>query len=664
MNSRLFWGSLLLAVCLPYVAQAEPSNVEVRSPDGRNRMTLSSEGDDEVVHYTISRDDRVLIKASPVGAVLASSGNLGTRAKIAGVQRGDLEESFDLPWGKTKTVLSRCSWAVASLKSAAGTTWEIELRAFDDGVAFCYRIPTQPGLSSCEIVRETTQFNVAGRPTALFNTLESFTTSHETLYDSQSLAKVPVGKLIDMPMLLEWPDGTGAALTEARVLDFAGAYLERSSPTSTSLSLRLSPLPDQENACIIADTPVESPWRVLLLADVAGQLLESNLLLCLNEPPQGNFDWLRPGKSTFHWWYGAFEDDHELPAGSDDYYRRHCEYIDFCAENNIAYHSVSGDGLAWYQQSEIDYSQPAPDADILTPRQEIQLPRILEYARERGVDIRLWLHWKPLSENLDEAFATYQSWGVKGLMVDFLDRDDQEMIEFTERMLESGARHNLHIQIHGSSKYSGEQRRFPNLFNREGVLNLEYLKWSDLCTPDHSVNVAYTRALAGPVDFHLGGFRSVPRTEFRFRDRAPVVMGTRCHHLALYVVYENPMPFVADDPSAYEGQTGFDFVTSVPTTWDETKFVMGDAGEYVVLARRSGEAWYLAGITNWTPRELAVPLDFLDSGDYEVRLYVDGSMDESQPNAVQVEQLDVNRDAPLHVSLAPGGGFVGVVKRQ
>jgi alpha-glucosidase len=280
------------------------------------------------------------------------------------------------------------------------------------------------------------------------------------------------------------------------------------------------------------------------------------------------------------------------------------------------------------------------------------------------VGIRLWVHWKPLSEHLEEAFSLYEAWSVKGLMVDFLDRDDQEMIDFTERMLESAARHKLHIQIHGSSKYSGEQRTFPNLFNREGVLNLEYLKWSDLCTPQHSVNVAYTRALAGPVDFHLGGFRSVSRAEFQPRDRAPVVLGTRCHHLALYVVYENPMPMVADAPRAYEGQLGFDFIREFPTTWDETRFLVGEPGEYVVVARRKADAWHLAGITNWTPREIDVPLDFLPAGEFEARLYVDGSMDESQPNAIREQRQGVNAAAALRVSLAPGGGFVAVLRAK
>jgi alpha-glucosidase len=231
-------------------------------------------------------------------------------------------------------------------------------------------------------------------------------------------------------------------------------------------------------------------------------------------------------------------------------------------------------------------------------------------------------------------------------------------------MLDCAARHRLHIQIHGSSKYSGEQRTFPHLFNREGVLNLEFLKWSDLCTPAHNVNVAYTRGLTGPVDYHQGGFRSVSRAAFRHRDRAPMVMGTRCHHLALYVVYENPMPMVADAPSAYEGQPGFEFIAEVPTTWDETRFLAGEPGQYIIVARRKADTWYIGGITNWTGRTIQVPFRSLGDGVLKARLWVDGSMDESQPNEIRREQIDVSERDTFDVALAPGGGFVAVVRPE
>jgi alpha-glucosidase len=238
------------------------------------------------------------------------------------------------------------------------------------------------------------------------------------------------------------------------------------------------------------------------------------------------------------------------------------------------------------------------------------------------------------------------------------------MVQWQERVLRAAARHKLHIQFHGSYKPTGEQRTFPNLFNREGVLNLEYLKWTDACSPAHSVNVAYTRALAGQVDYHLGGFRHAPRSAFQPRDDRPSVLGTRAHHLALYVVFENPMPMLADIPSAYENQPGFNFLVEVPTTWDETRFVAGEAGEYVVVARRSGKNWYLGGITNWTSRKLSLPLEFLGAGDFEATIFKDVSDDGEKPNELRIEMRSLNSGAMLDLPLASGGGVAAVFRSQ
>lgn len=629
---------------------AQSHSIRVSSPNGRNAIELTFKRKDSgALTYAVTRDGRTLIGPSPLGPSLAGLGSSG------------IDERFELPWGGVRTVRNHCRMVSIALKTRK-IEWLVLLAAYDDGVAFRYVLPEQVELRDVEIDREATEFAVAAGATALFNTLDGFTTSHESLYDRKPLADIPVGRLIDMPMLFTWPDGSAAAITEARVLSFAGMDLERPSADSTTLVGRLSPLPSRPETCVISPTPVKSPWRVVLLGDRAGELLESQLLVCLNDPPQGDFSWAVPGKTAFHWWNGEFEEDFKAPNAREVIVARHKAYIDFCAKHNIAYHGVSGDGLAWYPQSSDNYGAPSDDADVRVARPEMGLPEVLAYAKERGVGIRLWVHWKPLADHLEEAFALYESWGVKGLMVDFLDRDDQEMIEWSQRMLECAARHHLHIQIHGSSKYSGEQRTYPNLFNREGVLNLEYLKWSKLCTPDHNVNVAYTRALAGPVDYHLGGFRSVSRAEFEPVDRPPVVMGTRCHHLALYVVYENPMPMVADRPANYEGEPGFDFIEDVPVTWDETRFVAGEPGEYVVVARRKGDAWYLGGITNWTPRELDVPLDFLPAGEFEAKVYADGSLDEERPNEVRISTERVSAEAPLRVELAPGGGFTAVFR--
>ena len=651
----------ILLMATSCTSNAVEQTVSVASPDRRNVIELTVK--DGNMSYTVSRDGHPVIGTSTIAPRLAEGQLQGSKLTIGKIVSRGTNTEFPLPWGKTNRVVDRSSGMVVNL-SNGDLRWQIELRAYDDGVAFRYRLPEQETPKEFVLLDEATEFNVAGNPTTLSNALEGFTTSHESVYERQPLSELPAEQLFDCPMLFVWPEGPAAAITEARVRNFAGMYMQRASADATTLQCRLSPLPSQPEAVVKGPAPHVSPWRVILLADKAGELIESNLLLCLNDPPTSEFAWARPGKSTFHWWYGNFEDDYLLPAAElkKTYVARHKQYIDFCAENNIAYHALSGDGRAWYEQSSEDYAVASDDADVRKARPELGLPEIFAYAQERGVGMRLWVHWQALSKHLDEAMALYQEWGVKGLMVDFLDRDDQEMLEWVDRMLESAARHQIHIQIHGSSKYSGEQRTFPNLFNREGVLNLEYVKWSKFCTPQHSVNVAYTRALAGPVDFHLGGFRSVPRAQFEPRDRAPVVMGTRCHNLALYVVYENPMPMVADAPSAYAGQTGFEFIQQVPTTWDETRFVTGEPGEFFVVARRSGDTWYLAGITNWTAREVHVPTDFLGAGKYEAQLWIDGSMEASKPNAIDVKEQHVDATSQLKLKLATGGGFVAVLR--
>ena len=654
----------VIAAGAPPSARAQGSSpVEVRSPDGRHAITLWA-GDAGRLQYRVDRDIQRLISPSALGPELVEGGDIGKGAQILDVRRDKRSETFELPWGKAQTVTDNCTTATLFIESPGNLRWEVEARAYDDGVAFRYVLPAQADRKQFELSGEVTEFRFNGNPTTIYSGYDNYTSSHEALFARTPVAEIPAKKLLEMPLLATWRK-QAAALTEARVRGFAGMYLEHDATDLTRLRARLAPLPSRPEVCVAGKAPMVSPWRVVLLGDHAGKLLESSLLLCLNDEPTaagGDFSWAKPGKTTFHWFNGEFEEFHKAP-GSGKEFAKHKEYIEFCAKHKIAYHSVTGDGRPWYAQKEPGYAPPQPDADILTPRPELRLPEIIEYARQRGVRIRLWVHWKSLEgDMLEKAFSRYEEWGIAGLMVDFLDRDDQEMIEWTDRMLESAARHKLHIQIHGSPKFSGEQRTFPNLFNREGVLNLEYLKWSDMVTPQHSVDVAYTRALAGPVDYHLGGFRSASRAEFEPRYILPLVMGTRCHHLALYVIYENPMPMVADAPSAYEGQAGFDFIAEAPTTWDETRFVAGEPGEYIVMARRRGDAWYVGGITNWTPREVVVPLSFLGAGEFSAKVYVDGSMDEERPNEVEVKVQSVDAASPLPVSLAPGGGFVAVIR--
>ena len=253
------------------------------------------------------------------------------------------------------------------------------------------------------------------------------------------------------------------------------------------------------------------------------------------------------------------------------------------------------------------------------------MQEICNYARSKGVDIRVWVHWQALYPQLEKAFSQFEKWGIKGMMVDFLNRDDQEMVNIQVEILQRAAAHHLHIQFHGAYKPTGLSRTYPNEFTREGTLNYENDKWGNLITPDDDISIPFTRLLAGATDYHLGGFHAVSAAQYKEQVTRPFVLGTRCHMLAMYVVLESYLGMVCDYPGAYLGQPGFEFIQQVPTVWDETRVPAADVGAYVCIARRKGKDWYLGAINNSTARDITVPLAFLPEGSYTALIYSDAS---------------------------------------
>jgi alpha-glucosidase len=301
---------------------------------------------------------------------------------------------------------------------------------------------------------------------------------------------------------------------------------------------------------------------------------------------------------------------------------------------------------------------PGPDTDVTRPRAGFDLAAIRHYAQTNHVRLWTWVHQAALRGRVEEAYAAFEKLGWSGMMVDFFDHDDQDSVELAESILQAAARHHIMIHFHGVWKPTGWQRTYPNLMNHEGALNLEYLKWSDRCTPEHNLVMAFTRLVAGPMDYHLGGFRAVPRAEFKPHHIAPPVLGTRCHHLAMYVCFDNPNPMIADYPTAYEGQPGFDFLLEVPTWWDETRVITGEIGEYLVTARRKGSTWYLGGMSAGHGRELNLPLTFLGTKTYAATIWVDAPNAETDPNHLITRSATVRARETLNIKVATDGGFV------
>ncbi|MGZ3944757.1 MAG: glycoside hydrolase family 97 protein, partial [Mucilaginibacter sp.] len=630
-------------------------NVTVTSPDKNIVFRLSAT--ENGLKYRVIYKGNVLIDNSRLSISFKKGGEFGKNVSLGKPSFKKVVEDYDLIVGRSSHVHSLSNEAMVPVTETGGPSrvLNIEIRIFNDGAAFRYVIPgNSGGWQKAEITDESDQFNFTGDPTALTLFRENYTTSHEGLYDRLPVSKIKPDTLMDLPALFEYPKGIYMAVTEANLLDYAGMYLIKHSGV---LQSSLSPLPKQKDLKAIITLPHNSPWRVMEISDRVGTFMESNILTNLSEPCRiKDVSWIKPGKSTFPWWNGNVSPDTSWAPGNN--YDFNMYYVNFCARYGLAYHSVVEYGLhEWYVSDGTGF-QPGPHSDPSKAVPGLDMQQLCDSAAKVGVGIRVWVHFYALYPKLDATFAQYEKWGIKGLMCDFMDRDDQEMVNMQEEVLRKAAEHHLHIQFHGAYKPTGLARTYPNEFTREGTLNYENDKWGTRVTPDADLNVAFTRALAGSTDYHLGGFRAANLKTFKQRYTAPMVLGTRCHMLGMYVVLEDEQGMVCDYPDAYIGQPGFEFLQQVPLTWDETKVLNAKVSEYVTIARRKGDDWYIGTISNNTAHNITTSLSFLPPGDYAAEIYSDAPDADTDPNHLIKVVQKVNNQSVIDTKLAAGGGQV------
>ncbi len=629
------------------------------SPDGNIRFSFSLIN--KRSNYNVSFKDKVIVENSELG--LSFQGDAFTDNIKAGkpVYR-EADEIYELVVGKTKNVHDHYKEVMIPLQQTTGDINQVNfvVRIFNDGLAFRYEIPRQKNSSSFILTDEHSTFHLTGNPLTHALLLPNFTTSHEGKYTSLPLSDIKEDTLMDMPALFELPNHIYVGITEAALLDYAGMYLVKKNGV---LQSALSPLPNQPEIKVKANLPHNSPWRVLLISDRVGALIESNIITDLNEPCKiKDVSWVKPGKTTFPWWNGNVVPDTLNAPGNNFVTQQY--YIDFCARNKIEYHSVVEYGLhQWYRDDGVNF-QPGPHADVTMPVPGLDMKEVCDYAKSKGVGIRVWVHFYALYPKLDTAFAVFEKWGLKGMMVDFMDRDDQQMVNMQTEILQKAAEHHLHIQFHGAYKNTGLSRTYPNEFTREGTLNYETNKWSKDATPDHDIMFPFTRMLAGSTDYHLGGFRAVPDSLYVIQYTRPLMLGTRCHMLAMYVVLENYLGMVCDYPAAYEGQPGFEFLREVPTVWDETKVLDAKVGDYIIIARRKNNDWFIGSITNHEPRQISIPMKFLSPGNHEADIYTDANDAGQYPNHLNKQTRDITAMDTLKLQLAAGGGMVIHVRKK
>lgn len=652
--------ALVLIVLIPASLGAEPLAFD--SPDGRNRIhfTLTDQGEPA---FEISRSG-VPLASGRLGLEFAGSGLLGSGLKIVGNRRHLHDERYAVPVGKTSSARDHHQELIVSLEEIAPPHRKLNIafRAFDDGVAFRYELPKQETLGEFVLTDEFTRLSFSGSPTAKALPLKNYTTPYEWYYETKPVSALEPEQLIGLPILLEHPNSVWLSVTEADLRDYAGVYLSAIKGEPNTLVSKLSPLPNRDDqAKVIGRTPFKSPWRVLMIADQPSQLIESNIVFNLNEPSKvEDTSWIKPGKTTFPWWNHYVLEDVDFEPGVNTATMKH--YIDFCAEQGIEYHSLDGLDIAWYGGP----IRPNGPTDVTTAAPAIDLPEILRHAKEQGVRLRLWMHWQALEPQLEEAFRTYEEWGIEGVMIDFMDRDDQEMVRWYHEVAEKAAKHHLTVTWHGAYKPTGMERTWPNVLTYEAVLNQEYNKWQPPgvkgTPPEHNLDVAFVRMLAGPLDYHQGGMRNVLPENYQWRDIAPPVQGTRAHQLAMYVVYQNHLPMLADYPEAYRGEPGFDFLVEVPVSWDETRVLHAEVGKCIVIARRKGKDWWLGGMAATEAQELSLPLGFLGEGIFNAKLYLDDP--QKGPTALTVEEREVSADRELQVTMPRSGGFAAKVTPQ
>jgi alpha-glucosidase len=651
---------ILCIVCVLLSLQLfAQNNIKLTSPNGN--IVFNFKLANNTAMYSVAFKGKTIVDYSAL-SLKFDNGNFENTLTINKPVFRDISEDYELVVGKTKNVHSHYREVVIPLEETVTPQRQINLvaRAFDDGIGFRYEYPQQKNWVSYTLLDENTTFKLTGNPTVHALFLPNYTTSHEGVYSTLPLSDVKEDTLMDMPALFEFSDNIWLAITEAALLDYAGMYLIKHDGILTS---KLSPLPGQTAIKVKAMLPHHSPWRVLMINDRVGALIESNILTSLNEPCKiKDVSWIKPGKTTFPWWNGNITPDTSFAPGNN--FETNKYYIDFCARSGLEYHSVVEYGLhQWYVDDGVPF-EPGPHADVTTPVPGLNMQQVCDYAKQQGVGIRVWVHWAALYPKLDTAFTLFQKWGIKGMMVDFMDRDDQEMVNIQTEILQKAATHHLHIQFHGAYKPTGLNRTYPNEFTREGTRNYEVNKWDENgIGPDHDINIPFTRMLAGSTDYHLGGFRAVPKSQFKVQYTRPLMLGTRCHMLAMYVVLENYLGMVCDYPAAYEGQPGFEFIKEIPTVWDETKVPYAKVGEFITIARRKKDDWFIGTITNETSRHLSIPLTFLSDGNYIAEIYTDVPEDEN-PNHLIKQTRILTRQDFIQVNLAAGGGEVMHLRKQ
>jgi len=662
MRKLLILTFSLVGVCS---ALAQKSYT-LTSPDGRLQATVEAGAE---LTCGLSLGGRTLMEPSPIALTLADGRTWGPSARVVKASRTSADAAIPSPLYRSAEVRDRYNGLTLRMKG----DWSVEFRAYDDGVA--YRFATT-AKEPFEIASEQAEYRfpedfavtVPYVRDGAGNIDAQWRNSFENTYTETTLSQLDAGRLIFLPAVVHAAEGVSVCFTETDLNAYPGMYLWNGDG-GRHLTARFAPYPKRveqgghnnlqmivtEREAFIAgvDGPRTFPWRVAIVGSDP-EIAASDLSWLLAAPSQiEETSWIKPGKVAWDWWNDWNISGVDFRAGINTETYKY--YIDFAAGKGIEY-VILDEGWAVNRQ-----------ADLMQVVPEIDLPAIVEYGRERGVGIILWAGYWAFDRDMERVCRHYAEMGVKGFKVDFMDRDDQQMTAFNHRAAAMAAKYGLVLDLHGTHKPAGLNRTWPNVLNFEGVHGLEQMKWSPASVDQmkYDATIPFIRQAAGPMDYTQGAMRNASRGNYRPCNSEPMSQGTRCHQLALYVVLDSPLNMLCDSPTNYLKEPECtEFIARIPTVWDETRILDGRMGDYILTARRTGDTWYIGGITDWTARDMEIDLSRLGlAGEIEATLFSDGVNADRKAEDYRRTMSRIDASRPLKVHLAPGGGFVIVVKK-
>ena len=634
---------------------------QIKSPDGNITLLVTA---NEALQWSVSVKGQNVINPSELSMQMLDGTVLGAKPEVINSRL----ESVDAVIETINYVKAHIRDQYQQITLKCKGDFSVVFRVYNDAVA--YRFITRKK-GELIVKKENANFNFTEDHKAFlpiqwdYRGGQNFNSSFEALYHEINLSQFPKDSLAFLPVLIDVGNGRKVVILEADLEDYPGMYLN-TGINGNGLKGVYAPYPlETENggynninliptkrAEFIAKTSGTRrfPWRVLVISEQDKQLLNNDIVQKLASPPKlADMSWIQPGQVAWDWWNSRNISHVDFKAGLNTATYKY--YIDFAAANRMKYIIIDG---GW-----------SPPLDLFQIVPELNLQEVIDYGNQKNIGVILWASWNSIVHQMDKAFALYSKMGVRGFKIDFIDRDDQVAVASLYEIAKKASEYKLMVDYHGAFKPTGLQRTYPNVMGFEGVKGLENYKWADEDQPRYTVTIPYIRMLAGPMDYTPGAMRNSNQSNYRVIPNNPMSKGTRCQQMAMYVIYEAPWQMLSDNPSSYiKEQECTDFIVKVPVTYDETYPIDGKVGEYIALARRKGNTWFVGAMTNWTARDLIMDFSFLPPGDYQAEVFHDGLNADRDGTDYKKEIIKIVPGQQLTIHLAPGGGWVARIQNS